>query len=214
MFIFCHIASTPLGKIWRNTNHHLDGGVPGRRVEPILKPAHLTDGVVVTHQSVLPAAVRDRVEITVEGKGKRGGEHENARQLFWGPEIDVCSAFIHVHVVVPRRANDRLAVCQHQTGWESLRREPVRKWHVRTGEQRERVEGKLKKTANLGVPCWRRTCSSGTPSALWKTFSASSLEERETLVSLIKLKFIHFSAATAAVSDRDRNLGIPASAIQ
>lgn len=43
---------------------YLDGRVPRGRVQPLLKPAHLTDGVVVAHQGVLPPAVRDGVEIT------------------------------------------------------------------------------------------------------------------------------------------------------
>lgn len=42
---------------------HLHSGVPGRRVQPLLEPAHLTDGVVVTHQGVLPSSIRDGVEI-------------------------------------------------------------------------------------------------------------------------------------------------------
>lgn len=51
----------------------LDSRVPGGRVQPLLKPAHLTDGVVVTHQGVLPSAVRDGVEIT-EGTETRGSQ--------------------------------------------------------------------------------------------------------------------------------------------
>lgn len=45
----------------------LDSGVPGRRVQPVIEPTHFTDGIVVTHQRVLPPAVWDGVEIT-EGR--------------------------------------------------------------------------------------------------------------------------------------------------
>lgn len=66
MFMFCHITLTVFCKNVNKLYCDLDGGVPGRRVEPIVKPAHLTDGVVVTHQGVLSPAVRDGVEIPVE----------------------------------------------------------------------------------------------------------------------------------------------------
>ncbi|PWA24993.1 hypothetical protein CCH79_00016008 [Gambusia affinis] len=51
---------------------HLNSGVPGCCIEPIIKPAHLTDGVIVTHQCVLPPAVWDGVEVAARDDR---GEH-------------------------------------------------------------------------------------------------------------------------------------------
>lgn len=43
---------------------NLDSGIPGSCVQMLLKPTHCTDGVIMTHQSVLPSAVWDGVEVT------------------------------------------------------------------------------------------------------------------------------------------------------
>ena len=42
---------------------YLDGGIPGGGVQLVAVPTHLTDGVIVTHQRVLPPAVRDGVKV-------------------------------------------------------------------------------------------------------------------------------------------------------
>ena len=49
---------------------YLDGGIPGRGVQLVTVPTHLTDGVIVTHQCVLPPAVRYGVK--VPGGGGEG----------------------------------------------------------------------------------------------------------------------------------------------
>lgn len=46
---------------------YFNSGIPGCRVQPLIKPAHFTDGVIVAHERVLPPAVRDGVEITRRG---------------------------------------------------------------------------------------------------------------------------------------------------
>lgn len=72
----------------------------------------------MTHQSVLSAAKRHRVEIT-EGREKRSEpdpEHTNKHQQ------DVFTA-LYVHVIVPGGTHHSFSVCQHQTGGESLRGE-------------------------------------------------------------------------------------------
>lgn len=76
----------------------------------------------------------------------------------WGSNVHI----LHVHVVVPRRTHHGFTICQHQTWWQRLeksRREKVR-----------RKEKYVTEYKYICVPCWRMRRSSGTPSALWKTF--------------------------------------------
>lgn len=53
---------------------YLNSGIPGCCVEFVLKPAHFTDSVIVTHQRILPPAIRDGVEIP--GREERAGQRE------------------------------------------------------------------------------------------------------------------------------------------
>lgn len=48
------------------SSFYLDSGIPGRRVQSVIKPAHFIDSIIVTHECVLPSAIRDGVEITRE----------------------------------------------------------------------------------------------------------------------------------------------------
>lgn len=191
MFVFCPITLSALGKTQINPNDDLDGGVPGRRVESIVKPAHLTDGVVVTHQSVLPPAVRDGVEIAVE-----------RRQLSmntFGPKLTLLVSSTYTllsheeHTTVLPSASIR----QDERAWGEQQ-------DMRTEGRRRNENWKTNKKnweCKVGRPCWRRTCFSGTPWVLWRTFSASSLKWKKNFCVTydwvnLKWNVLHFAAAS------------------
>lgn len=134
---------------------HLDSGVPGRRVQPLVKPTHLTDGVIVAHQGVLPPAIRDGVEIT---------EGTQSWMLAWAQKSqseDQMSTF-YTYMLLSHEEHTTVlpsaSIRHDESAWKS---------------QREKVRSKEKcvnQYKYICVPCWRMRRSSGTPSALWKTF--------------------------------------------
>lgn len=139
---------------------HLHSGVPGRRVQPLLQPAHLTDGVVVTHQGVLPSAVRDGVEIP-EGAETRSSQTCGTLKATAAVPLTRCCPTRSTPQFYPPPASNRTTA---------------------PGDSIDRVLD-MRTTGRNGkccspVPCWRRRCFSGTPSFLWRTFSGSSLEQR------------------------------------
>lgn len=103
-----------------SSTFHLDSGIPGRRVQPVIKPTHLTDGIIMTHQRVLPPAVRDGVEITEGG--------ETCRSV-WGHErvfeYRYILCMLYIHIVVPWRTHHSFTVRQHQTWWQCLKNSQV-----------------------------------------------------------------------------------------
>lgn len=176
-------SPTPAGACLRAplSRSHLHSGVPGRRVQPLLQPAHLTDGVVVTHQGVLPSAVRDGVEIP-EGTETGGSRTCVTRRATAAVPLTRCCPTKSTPQFYPPPASDRMTA-PGDGGDRALDM---------------RTRGRNGKCCSR-VPCWRRRCFSGTPSFLWRTFSGSSLEQR---------RIFPFKTLVLPLSDRGAFTGI------
>lgn len=163
-------------QIARSSHVYFNGGIPGCCIESVIKPTHVTDSIIVTHQRVLPPAVRDGVEIAA--REERGGQEAHFQNC------NNCAHTLLTHCCPMR---NRWQFCHQPTS--SMRIKPEKKGGGGCCLQRWPVFHKgnqIMEETELGTMLEKETL-------LWNSFS--SLENIFRVESEIKMhiKFIqHF----------------------